>query len=106
MPVIIIGPGGLLLVVPHIFAVVTVSLSWVGCKEVKSQTWMRERIFFQGHILSSTAREGYSKRIKLLIDQGREVREEKKQKKNKKNPIFILKKSLDAKNSAPGGLVA
>jgi hypothetical protein len=60
-------------------------------------------MFFQGHILSSTAGDGCSKRIKLLRDQGRGSRRGKK--KQIKYPIFI-KKSLGAKNSAPGGLVA
>jgi hypothetical protein len=60
---------------------------------------------FQGHIMSSTAGDGCSKRIKLLRDQGRDSKGVGK-KNPIKDPIFIFKKNLGAKNSAPGGLVA
>jgi hypothetical protein len=56
--------------------------------------------FFQGHILSSTAGDGCSKRIKLLRDQGQGSRGGKK---TNKRPNFYFLKSLGAKNSAPRG---
>ncbi len=51
-PIIMVGPDGLLLVVPHVFAV-RVSVLLVGLqKRVHNQTWMW-KIFSQGHILST-----------------------------------------------------
>ncbi len=47
-----IRPGGLLLVVSHLFAV-SVSIEWVKLQEKVNKTWMWE-IFLQGHILSTT----------------------------------------------------
>jgi hypothetical protein len=45
-PIIMIRPGGLLLVVSHLFAV-SVSFVWVRLQEKVNKTWMRE-IFLQG----------------------------------------------------------
>ncbi len=44
-----IGPGGLLLVVPDLYALL-VSVLWVGSKTINNQTWLW-KIFLQGHIL-------------------------------------------------------
>jgi hypothetical protein len=41
-----IGPGGLLLVVPHLFAVI-----WVGLKKQKKKLNMDVKNIFAGHIL-------------------------------------------------------
>jgi hypothetical protein len=48
--IIMIGPDGLLLVVPDLYAL-PVSVFWVGCKTINNQTWMW-KIFLQGHTYS------------------------------------------------------
>jgi hypothetical protein len=86
-----IGAGGLLLLVPHVFASYSfILMGWLQ-KSEQPNLDVREN-FFQGHILSSTAGDGCSKRSKLLRDQGRCSRggEEKQI----KDPIFILKNAL------------
>jgi hypothetical protein len=50
-PIIMIGPGGLLSVVPHLFAV-PVSVYCRGCKKANNETWMW-KILLQGCILST-----------------------------------------------------
>jgi hypothetical protein len=55
LSIIMIGPGGLLLVVSHLFAI-SVLVWWVGLqKKVYNYTWMW-KTFLQDHILS-TARD-------------------------------------------------
>jgi len=48
--IIMIDPGGLLLVVPDDLYALPVSVLWVSCKTINNQTWMW-KIFLQGHIL-------------------------------------------------------
>ncbi len=52
--IMMIGPGGLLLVVPHLFAVPVLVL-WVGLpnKKYTTKTWMWKNIVVQDHILST-----------------------------------------------------
>jgi hypothetical protein len=51
--IIIIGPGGLLLVVPHLFAVL-VSVLWVGLQNSLVPQLGCGKYFVQGHILSTS----------------------------------------------------
>jgi hypothetical protein len=50
---IMIGPGGLLLVVPHLFAVL-LSVLWAGLQiSVQLNLDVKKKPFLQGHILST-----------------------------------------------------
>jgi len=52
-PIIIIGPGGLLLVVPHLFAVPVLVL-WVGLPKKYTTKLGCEKYVVQGHVLSTS----------------------------------------------------
>jgi hypothetical protein len=47
--IITIGPGGLLLVVPHLFAI-PVSILWVELQKIKITKLGCEKYFFEGNI--------------------------------------------------------